>query len=113
MAISAGDSNTVRNVAFRNIRVDHIEEGKLINVRVVYNAKYSFSPGRAVEGIVFQNIAYTGKGWAGKSILGGYDDDRRVRNVVFDNVRIGGRKLSGPQDGGLEIGLFVDGVTFK
>lgn len=113
MAISAGDANTVRDVVFRNIRVDHIEEGKLINVRVVFNDKYSFSPGRAVDGVTFQNIVYTGKGWAGKSILGGYDRDRRVINVVFDNVRIGGARLRGPQDGALEVGPFVDGLTFK
>jgi hypothetical protein len=113
MAISAGDSNTVRNIAFRNIRVDHIEEGKLINVRVVFNDKYSFSPGRVVDGVTFQNISYTGKGWAGESILGGYDQDRRVTRIVFDNVRIGDVKLRGPRDSGLEIKPFVDEVTFK
>ena len=113
MAISAGDSNAVRNIAFRNIRVDHIEEGKLINVRVVYNAKYSFSPGRAVDGVTFQNITYNGQGWAGKSILGGYDKERRVSNIVFDNVRVGGTRLNGPRQGELEIGPFVDDVTFK
>jgi hypothetical protein len=113
MAISAGDSNTVRNVSFRNIRVDHIEEGKLINIRVVFNDKYSFSPGRAVDGVIFQNITYTGKGWTGKSIVAGYDKDRRVSNVVFDNVRVGGARLSGPKRGELEIGPFVDGLTFK
>jgi hypothetical protein len=113
MAISAGDSNTVRNVAFRNIRIDRIEEGKLINIRVVFNDKYSFSPGRGVDGVIFQNITYTGKGWTGKSIIAGYDKDRRVSNVVFDNVRVGGAKLSGPKAGELEIGPFVDGVTFR
>lgn len=113
MAISAGDSNTVRNVAFRNIRIDHIEEGKLINIRVVFNDKYSFSPGRAVDGVIFQNVTYDGHGWAGKSILAGYDKDRRVSNVVFDNVRIDGKKLSGPKQSEFEIGPFVDGVTFK
>jgi hypothetical protein len=113
MAISAGDSNTVRNVAFRNIRVDHIEEGKLINVRVVFNDKYSFSPGRAVQGVTFQNVTCSGKGWAGKSIIAGFDKDRRVSNVVFDNVRVGGARLSGPKAGELEIGPFVDAVTFK
>ena len=112
-AISAGDGNTVRDVVFRNIRVDHIEEGKLINVRVVFNDKYSFSPGRAVEGITFQNITHAGKGWAGKSVLGGYDEGRRVSNVVFDNVRIDGARLRGPQDGSLDIGPFVDGLVFK
>jgi hypothetical protein len=113
MAISAGDSNTVRNVAFRNIRVDHIEEGKLINVRVVFNHKYSFSPGQTVDAVTFQNITSGGKEWAGKSILAGYDKDRRVSNVVFDNVRVGGDKLNGPKEGELELGPFVEGVTFK
>jgi hypothetical protein len=103
----------VRNVAFRNIRVDHIEEGKLINVRVVFNSKYSFSPGQAVAGVTFQNILYSGKGWAGKSILGGYDKDRRVSDVVFDNVRVDGARLSGPKPSELDIGPFVDGVIFK
>jgi polygalacturonase len=113
MAISAGDGNTIRNVIFRNIRVDHIEEGKLFNVRVVYNAKYSHSPGKAVEDVTFKNISYTGKGWPSASIVGGYDDNRRVSGVVFDNVRIKGKKLTAPASEVLEIGPFADGASFK
>jgi hypothetical protein len=72
MAISAGDTNTVRDVTFSNIRIDHVEEGKLINLRVVYNAKYSTSPGLLIDGVHFKNVSYSGSGWAGPSIIGGY-----------------------------------------
>ncbi len=111
MAISAGDSNTVRKVSFRNVRIDHIEEGRLFNVRVVFNDKYSFSPGKAVAGVLFENIFYTGSGSPGPSVIGGFSDEQRVSNIVFDNVRIGGRTWRGRE--GLEIGNFVEGVSFK
>jgi hypothetical protein len=113
MAISAGDSNTVRNISFSDIRVEHVEEGKLINLRVVYNAKYNTSPGLAIDGVRFRNIRYSGSGWAGPSIIAGLAQDRRVRNVSFENVTIAGRKLTAPSPETLEIGPFVDGVTFK
>ena len=113
MAISAGDTNTVRDVTFSNIRIEHIEEGKLFNLRVVYNAKYNTSPGLAIDGVHFKNISYSGSGWAGPSIIAGLAEDRRVRNVSFDNVTIAGRRLTAASPGTLEIGPFVDGVTFK
>lgn len=113
MAISAGDTNTVRDVTFSNIRVDHIEEGKLINLRVVYNAKYGTSPGLLIDGVHFRNVSYTGSGWAGPSIIGGYAPDRPVRNVTFDNVTIAGRRLTGPAPEVLEVGPHVSGLSFK
>jgi hypothetical protein len=112
MAVNAGDSNIVRNITFRDIRVDHIEEGKLFNVRVVNNAKYSSSPGQAVENIVFENISYTGSGWASASVLAGYDETRRVRGVKFENIRIAGRRIRDARDW-LEIGSYVDDVTVR
>lgn len=111
MAISAGDTNTVRNVSFKNIRIDRIEEGKLFNVRVVFNEKYGLSPGKAIDGVLFQDIFYTGKGWPGPSWIGGFDEQRRVSNIVFDNVQVAGKKWNGRE--GLEIRPFVDGVRFK
>lgn len=113
MAISAGDSNTVRNVRFDDIRVEHVQEGRLFNVRVVYNAKYSTSPGLAVDGVTFRNISYSGEGWAAPSLIAGLAADRRVRNVTFDNVRIAGERLKGPDADTLEVGSFVDHLVFK
>ncbi|CAN7434473.1 glycosyl hydrolase family 28 protein [Phenylobacterium sp. LjRoot225] len=112
MAISAGDSNLVRHISFGDVRVEHIQEGKLFNVRVVFNGKYNTSPGKGVEDVVFRNISFTGAGAPSASLLSGYDAERRVRGVVFDNVTIAGRKLKAPEKGVLEVGPYADGVAF-
>ncbi|MDQ0901141.1 hypothetical protein [Paenibacillus sp. V4I7] len=44
MAINVGDKNTVRNVTFRNIRVEQFEMGRLIDIRVFHNKKYNPTP---------------------------------------------------------------------
>lgn len=113
MAISAGDTNTVRNVAFSRVRVEHIQEGKLFNLRTVYNAKYSTSPGLLVEGIHFRDITYSGAGWASPSTIAGLAPDRPVRDITFENVVVAGRKLTAKDHGAIEIGPNVEGVRFK
>lgn len=113
LAISAGDTNTVRDVVFDNIRVEQIEEGKLFNVRTVYNAKYGTSPGLLVDGVTFRNIRYTGAGWPSPSTISGYGADRPVRNIRFENVTIGGRRLKSADPAIIEIGPNADGVSFQ
>lgn len=113
LGIMAGDDNLVRDVTFENIRVDRIEEGKLFNFQIVYTQKYNTSPGRGIEDIVLRNVHYTGKGSAGAAQLKGYDAQRRVRNIVLDNVTVGGKKIMGTKPNILDIGQFVDGVSFK
>jgi hypothetical protein len=113
LAISAGDTNTVRNILFDDVRIDHIQEGKLFNVRTVYNAKYNTSPGLLVDGVRFRNIRFTGAGWASPSTVSGLAADRPVRNISFENVTIAGRKLTGAEPGLIEIGPNTQNVTFK
>lgn len=113
MAISAGDSNTVRDVTFSRIRVERIEEGKLFNLRTVFNAKYSTSPGLLVEHVHFRDIRYSGAGWASPSIVSGLAPDRPVRDVTFEDVTIAGRKLSAKDRDLIEIGPNTEGVNFK
>ncbi|PXA90672.1 glycoside hydrolase [Caulobacter sp. D4A] len=113
LAISAGDTNTVRDVVFDGIRVDQIEEGKLFNVRTVFNAKYGTSPGLLVDGVVFRNIDFTGDGWPSPSTLSGYGPDRPVKNISFENVTIGGKRLKAADPSVIEIGPNVEGVSFK
>lgn len=113
LGIMAGDDNLVRDVMFENIRVDRIEEGKLFSFQIVFNSKYNTSPGRGIENVTLRNIHFTGQGAASASRLTGYDAQRRVRNIVIDNVTVAGQKLRGPQPNVLDIGRFVEGVTFK
>jgi hypothetical protein len=113
LAISAGDTNTVRNVVFDGVRVEQIEEGKLFNVRTVFNAKYGTSPGLLVDGVRFRNISFTGAGWPSPSTISGFAPDRPVRNVSFENVTIAGRRLKKAEPSLIEIGPNVEDVTFK
>jgi hypothetical protein len=113
LAISAGDDNTVRDVLFDDIRVEQIEEGKLFNIRTVFNAKYGTSPGLLVDGVRFRNIAFTGDGWPSPSTISGFGPDRPVRNISFENVTIGGRRLKAADPAVIEIGSNVEGVAFK
>lgn len=113
MAISAGDTNTVRNVLFDDIRVEAIEEGKLFNIRTVFNAKYGSSPGLLVDGVRFKNVSFTGAGWASPSTISGFAPDRPVRNISFENVTIAGHRLTKAEPSQIEIGPNVQNVTFK
>lgn len=113
MAITAGDQNLIRNVTFSNIRVDRIEEAKLFNLHVGFNPKWNTSPGRGIEHVTFRNISYTGDGMPSPSVIFGYAPDRGVRDVLIDNLTIGGRRAVDPATADLQIGNFVQDVRFK
>jgi hypothetical protein len=113
IGIMAGDDNLVRDVTFENIRVERIEEGKLFNLHVAYTPKYNTSPGRGIENITLRNIAFSGKGSPSASVIYGYDEKRKVRNIVIENVTVEGKRLKGSEQNVLDIGQFVEGVVFK
>lgn len=93
MAINAGDNNLIRNVRFENIRVENFRKGQLVNIRVFDNPKYCQAPGRGVEDVLFKNITYTGDN-AELSIISGYDENRKVKNIRFENLNINGQVIS-------------------
>ena len=92
MAINAGDNNLIRNVRFENIRVENFRQGQLVNLRIFYNEKYCTAPGRGIEDVLFKNISYTGEN-AELSIIEGYDEKRKVKNIRFENLRINGKLI--------------------
>lgn len=97
MSIDCGDKNVVRNIKFENIRVDNFQEGRLFNIRVLYNPKYNKEPGGRIENILFRNITYNGTG-ANPSVIMGYDKDHYIRNVRFENVIINNEKMKSLKD---------------
>jgi len=92
MSVNAGDSNLIRNVKFENIRVEDFRRGQLVNIRVFYNKKYCTSPGRGIENVLFKDIIYHGNN-AEISIISGYDENRKVKNIVFENLKINERVI--------------------
>lgn len=92
MSINSGDDNLIRNIRFEDIRVEDFRKGQLVNLRVFYNKKYCKAPGRNVEDILFKNISYNGQ-HAEVSVIEGYSDERMVKNVRFENLRINGKLI--------------------
>jgi hypothetical protein len=123
MTINAGDNNLVRNVLFDDIRVEDFREGQLVNLRIFYNEKYCTAPGLGIENITFRNIEYNGNN-ANLSVIAGYNEERKIKNVLFENLSINGVIISDDMDGKpawyktsdmarFFVGEHVEGVEFR
>lgn len=110
LTVKCGDRNTARNILFDSIRVESIQEGRLFYIAVAMNPKYDKQPGSLVENVTFRNITYTGVG-ENRSLIMGYDKDRRVRNVKFENVVINGKVMENIND--FEKNDYIEKVTVK
>lgn len=122
-AINCGDNNIVKDIVFDDIRVEDFRQGQLFNIRIFYNQKYCAAPGSVIEDILFKDIEYNGNN-AEISIISGYNEERPVRNITFENLKINGVHISDDMPGKpkwyktgdmgrIFIGEHVDGVVFR
>ncbi|MFT3738090.1 MAG: glycosyl hydrolase family 28 protein [Breznakibacter sp.] len=93
LSLNAGDNNLIRHVRFENIRIENFRQGQLVNIRVFYNSKYCTSPGRGIENVLFKNIVYNGTN-AEVSVIAGYNEERKVRDIVFEDLVINGTLIT-------------------
>ncbi len=92
LAINCGDNNYVKDVLFDNIRIEQIDQGSLIHVKVGFNSKYCTAPGKGVENVTFRNIRYYGE-QPYMSVINGYDEERKVKNIRFEGLKINGMPI--------------------
>lgn len=122
LSINAGDNNLIRNIRFENIRIEDFRQGQLVNLRIFYNEKYCTAPGKSIENILFKDISYNGNN-AEVSMISGYDKERKVKNVVFQNLRINGKLITDDMEnkpkwyktgdmGRIYVGEHVENVRF-
>ncbi|MDE7327996.1 MAG: right-handed parallel beta-helix repeat-containing protein [Lachnospiraceae bacterium] len=112
MAVNVGDGNTVRNLSYKNIRVEPFERGKLLDLQVKWNKKYNDIPGQAIKNVVFEDIFYSGDG-EHTSEIKGFSQERRVEGVRFKNLVVRGVKVKKPEDGNIHIGEFAGDIHFE
>lgn len=98
MAINAGDDNLIRNILFEDIRIEDFRQGQLVNIRIFFNRKYCLAPGRGIENITFRNVTYNGSGEE-MSVIYGYSEERKVKNIRFENLVINGQVISDDMPG--------------
>jgi hypothetical protein len=112
MAITCSDNNFVRNVRYENIRIENIQEGQLMNFRVVFNEKYSSAPGRAIENIQLRNISYSGDP-VNPSVMQGYDKSRKISGIKIRNLVINKVRIRNPKKANILLGAFCDPPVIK
>lgn len=113
MAIFSGDSTAIRDISFRDIRVDRIEEGKLINIVAGNNARYNKAAGRGIDGVTLRDIRYTGDGLPSGSIITGLSASTAINNVRIENLRISGKRVTSATQAGILVGPFVTGLHVR
>lgn len=112
MTICAGDKNRIRNVTFEDIRIESIQEGQLLQLKVANNLKYATAPGTGIENVQFRNIYYQGFGES-PSMIEGYDSSRIVRNVRFENIVLKDVRARSFSEAGILIGKGVLDTQIK
>ncbi|KAF5724599.1 tat pathway signal sequence domain-containing protein [Fusarium mundagurra] len=93
IALNPGNANLIQDFLIDDVRVEDIRGGQLLNFRVMYNTKYNTSPGRGIKDVLVRDLKYTGTK-ASMSIFVGYDEDRAISNVTFENLVINGKVIS-------------------
>lgn len=123
IAFNASDENLIRNVHIEDIRIEEFERGQILNLRVTFNQKYAKAPGRGIEHVLFRDVTYNGEN-ASLSVICGYNEQRAIRNVVFENLRINGKLIWDQMLGkpgyfatsdvaGFYVGEHVEGLKFR
>ena len=112
LSVCCGDKNRIRDILFEDIRVEDCEEARLIDLRVLFNAKYNREPGGTVRNVVFRNISYRGgRGKMYPMRIKGYDASSDIRGVTLENIVLDGQKMQTLSD--VEMNGFVSDVRLR
>ena len=113
MCINAGDKNTVRNVVYRNIRIEPFAHGRVLDIQVKWNRDYNPAPGRLITGIRLEQIHVMSGHGEETSCICGYDAEHRVEDVVIDGFFRDGVRAESMEQANTEVGEFAGGIVFR
>lgn len=113
MAINAGDKNIVRNVTYKNIRIEPFEHGKVLDIQVKWNRDYNPAPGRQIQGVRFEGLhVMTGDGEE-PSVICGLDEGHPVEDVVIAGYFRDGKKVENLREGNIAVGSFTRNICLE
>jgi len=113
LAINAGDKNLVRNVTYRNIRIDPFEHGKVLDFQVKWNKDYNPAPGKGIEHILLEGIYIkTGDGEE-TSVIDGYSQEFLVRDVVLRDMYRDGKKVGSLEEANILVGSYAREIRME
>lgn len=102
------DSATITDVVFEDIRVENCH--RLVRIGVAVNKHSNDDKRGRIEGIVFRNIVAHN----GPAIIEitGFDKEHDVKDIRFENIVVGGRRVKDPEDIFVVTNEHVSGVVF-
>ncbi len=112
--IHNSDGAHIQNVRYENIRVDHFYN-KLVDLRII-KSRWTHDESRgSAQNILFKDIDVTtsifNPGYS-ISLIGGYDEDHKIKNVSFENFRLDGVRVTHAD----QLDLFIkqaENIEFK
>jgi len=108
--IHNGDRAVVKNVRYEDIRVED-SHGYLIDFKIL-NSQYSKDKERGyIEDVYFKNITVEGDIFP-SSLIMGFDEKHKIKNVSLENVVIHGEKVTSVYNGKIAI-IHAEGVVYK
>jgi hypothetical protein len=99
----------ITDIFYEDIRVEE-PVFKLFELHITDGTKYGIDPPGHIRNIHLKNISWMSER---PIILHGFDEDHRVRNVLFENCTINGQQLASTDNPLLQINEFVDEVRFQ
>lgn len=110
LTIHNGDRAHVSNVLCEDIRIEDSRE-KLIDIKILHS-QYSKDIARGqVSNITFKNISIV-DGSFPVSIIRGFDAEHMIKDIVIENLRVNGTKITSATDAKMVIELSKN-ITFK
>lgn len=113
LAINAGDKNLVRNVTYRDIRIEPFEHGKILDFQVKWNQDYNPAPGRGIRDILVENVRVLSGDGEEASVIAGYSGEFPVQDVRIRDFYRDGRKAQSLKEAGIVVGNFAENVGME
>jgi len=113
LTINAGDKNLVRNVVYRNIRIEPFEHGKILDIQVKWNRDYNPAPGRGIEDILLEDIYVLSGSGEEASVIDGYSEEFMVRDVLIRRMHRDGERVSSLESANIQVGRFTENIRLE
>lgn len=113
LAINVGDKNLVRNVTYRNIRIEPFEHGKVFDLQVRWNPDYNPAPGRGIEAVLLEDIQVQTSDGEETSVIDGYSNEFPVRNVTIRRMTRNGKPVHCLEEANIHVGAYASDIHME
>ncbi|MDD6484940.1 MAG: glycosyl hydrolase family 28 protein [Clostridiales bacterium] len=115
MGIHHGDHAKVSDIVFDNIRIEDTPGAQLFDIRIADSVWSRDNAMGSISDITFSDIEYTSEGdiLLSNSRVEGFCGEHDVKNVLFKNISVNGKRANTPKALGLDICGFAENIRVE